>query len=614
MPITLPISKLIQVSVTLTQSAAQGPDLNSAMIVGDSTIIDTGARFREYLTLDEVAIDFGTTAPEYLAADVFFSQNPQPQTLYIGRWAKTASHGKLVGGALAGTDQVISGWTGITNGDFLAIIDGVPFNISGLNLSGALNMSGVASLMQTALSAVAAGATVTYDANYDRFTIGSGTTGAASSVGFLQPSGAVGNIVFNTQPAAGETLTVNGTAITFIASGAPVGNQVVLGADVGHTAQATLAFLNASQDANLSASTYWMVGNTIWVAARAAGTAGNSYTLATNSTHIAVSGATLQGGVVGTDLSTKMRMTAPSFTNQNGAYAAPGVAAETALQAVQAIEAVFSNWYGLTFAAGAGNDDISDADHLAIAAYIEGDGNRHLYGITTSEGAALVTGDSTSIGAQLHSLGYNRSFVQWSSKNAYAAASLLGLGCTVNFNGSNTVINFAWKQQPGVGAENLNPTQAAALDANDYNYFTAFNNATSIVVNGSLASGHYIDEIWNADWFASQLQTAAWNVLYTTPTKIPQTDAGMAIIATALKQVCAQAARNGFLGPGTWNSAGFGQLAQFQWMPTGYYVFVPPIANQNVSDRAKRKSVPFQIAAKETGAVNDISVSVVVNQ
>jgi hypothetical protein len=613
MPITLPISKLIQVSVTLTQTAAQGPNLNSAMIVGDSSIIDVAARFREYLNLEEVANDFGDDTPEYEAANLFFSQTPQPQLLYIGRWAKDAVAAQLVGGALASADQVISGWTGVADGAFTIVVDGVPHGVSGVNFGGDLNINGVAGTLETALDALATGVGVMYDPNYQRFVITSGTTGAGSAVGYLVPSSAFGSLTVATQPEANDTVTINGTAITFVAANA-TGNQVNLGTDAAHTAANLIAFLNNSKDTNISALTYWLTGTTIYALSKAAGSSGNSHTLATSGTHVTVSGATLTGGVDGTDLSGKMKMTMPTPTNQNGAYVAPGQAAETALQAVQAIEAVFSNWYGLTFAAGNGNADISDADHLAIAAYIEGDGNRHLYGVTTSEGAALVANDNTSIGAQVHQLNYNRTFVQWSSKSAYAAASILGLGCTVNFNGSNTVINFAWKQQPGILPENISPSQSAALDANCYNYFAAFNNATSIIVNGMLASGHFIDEIWNADWFASTLATSAWNVLFTTPTKIPQTDAGMALIATSLKAVCAQAARNGFLGPGTWNSAGFGQIAQGQWLPTGYYIYVPPIANQNVQDRAARKSVPFQIAAKQTGAVNDISIAVVVNQ
>lgn len=499
---TLPVSKLIQVGVTITPAAAQGPSLNSLMIMGDSTVIDVLTRYRQYLTLNEVANDFGTTAPEYLAAEVYFGQNPQPSLLYIGRWAKTATNGRLYCGALSAAQQMIGNWTTITAGSFEISINNAAHSITGLNFSAQTNLNGVAAIIQTALAAIVTGTTCVWNATYERFELASGTTGPASLLSFLSSAG------------------------------------------------------------------------------------------------------------TGTDISALME----GQTTAQGAYTVAGITAETAIAAVQAIESVFANWYGLTVAAGTNNTDIADSDHLAIAAYIEGDGNRHLYGLTTSEGAAIVSGDTTSIGAQLKALGYNRTFYQWSSENPYAVCSLFGLGVTVNFNASNSTITFMWKQEPDIVAENLNANQAAALDANNYNYFANFANGSAITVNGTVASGHFIDEIWNADWFGSTIQTAVWNLLFTTATKIPQTDAGMHLIAATIKSVCIAAVNNGFLGPGTWNSSGFGQISEGDFLPDGYYIYTPPISSQDQADRAARKSVAFQVAAKEAGAVHDVQISVVVNQ
>ncbi|WP_225395303.1 DUF3383 family protein, partial [Escherichia coli] len=33
--------------------------------------------------------DFGVESPEYKAAQVFFSQSPKPQEVFVGRWVKT---------------------------------------------------------------------------------------------------------------------------------------------------------------------------------------------------------------------------------------------------------------------------------------------------------------------------------------------------------------------------------------------------------------------------------------------------------------------------------------------------------------------------------------------
>src|SRR5258708_30426385 len=110
MPIrnALPISRLINVSVNLSPAAAQSQSVIHLLILGSSTVIDVVSRLRSYLTLSAVATDFGTAAAEYLAAVLWFQQSPQPVSLLIGRWAKTASSGQLFGGALSVAQQALA--------------------------------------------------------------------------------------------------------------------------------------------------------------------------------------------------------------------------------------------------------------------------------------------------------------------------------------------------------------------------------------------------------------------------------------------------------------------------------------------------------------------------
>jgi hypothetical protein len=78
--------------------------------------------------------------------------------------------------------------------------------------------------------------------------------------------------------------------------------------------------------------------------------------------------------------------------------------------------------------------------------------------------------------------------------------------------------------------------------------------------------------------------------------------------------VCAQAVVNGLLAPGTWTQAGFGSLNQGDYLSKGFYVYAPPIALQNPADRAARKSVTFQVAAKLAGAIHTVNVLVNINR
>ena len=116
-----------------------------------------------------------------------------------------------------------------------------------------------------------------------------------------------------------------------------------------------------------------------------------------------------------------------------------------------------------------------NADHLAIAAYIEAANTKHVYGVTTQEAGALVAATTTDIAYQLAQFDYNKTFVQYSSSSPYAVASLLGRILTVDYTGNNTVITLAYKQQPGIVAESLNSTQADSLKTKNCNAFLNFN-------------------------------------------------------------------------------------------------------------------------------------------
>lgn len=490
MPVGLSTSSLISVSVNLAPPAAQGINFNSLLIVGDSNVIDVKERLRSYTDLATIASDFGTSAPEYQAAALFFAQSPQPNQLYIGRWAQAATSGLLRGGVLTAAQQLASAWTGITNGGINFTINGTARNLTGLNFSGVTNMNGVASVINAAL-------------------------------------GVNGSCVWN-------------------------GSQLVV------TSPTT--------------------GPTSTVAAATAG--------------------------AGTDISAQTKLTASTMS-----YAVAGQNAESAVAAVTALDSLTTSWYGLQVA----STNLVDSDRLAIAAYIEAAATPHLFGVTTSNTAALTSSDSTSIGYQFKQLGYKRSFAQYSSSSAYAVASMFGRILTTNFLANNTAITLMYKQEPGVAAEYLTASQAAALDANNYNYFAAFNNNTAIIVNGKVANGNYVDTIFGTDWLANYIQTNLYNLLYQSPTKIPQTDDGTHLLVTNIESSCAQAVTNGLLAPGVWSSNGFGSLKQGDLLGKGYYVYAPPVALQAASDRSARKSVPIQVAAKLAGAIHTVNVLVNVN-
>lgn len=316
----------------------------------------------------------------------------------------------------------------------------------------------------------------------------------------------------------------------------------------------------------------------------------------------------LTTGTYGTDLSVPLVGT---NTAGNGAYVVQGIDAESALAAVTLFDNNFGQqWYGLQMPSIS-----SDSDTVAVAGFIEStSANKHIFGNTTQEGAVIAGNDNTSVAYLLKSLGYNRTATQYSSHNAYAVASLFARILTVDYTANNSTITLAYKQEPGIVPETLNQTQLNNLVADNANAFLAFNNNTAIIWPGVMASGLYFDVITGVDNFAVTLQTAVYNALYLTPTKIPQTDPGVHDIVTVIEAVCSQFVANGFIAPGTWTGGPIGSLQQGQFMPTGFYVYVPSVATQTQAQRQTRKTPPIQVCIKLAGAIQQVNVIVNVNQ
>jgi hypothetical protein len=116
------------------------------------------------------------------------------------------------------------------------------------------------------------------------------------------PKPASATATFTGQPAPNDTLTIAGTAVTFVASG-PTGTQVLIGANLAATLSNLLAMLLASADSGLVKANYSLNGSVLTMTANQfgntgaqAGTGGNSLTLAKSSTNITISGATFTGG------------------------------------------------------------------------------------------------------------------------------------------------------------------------------------------------------------------------------------------------------------------------------------------------------------------------------
>ena len=502
MAVSVDTSDFVSVSVNFSPLSVAYQQFGTLLIMGDSPVIDVNERIRRYTTIAQVAIDFASTTPEYQAAVLFFSQMPQPYVVYIGRWASGPTAGSLAAATLNPTQALLSNFTSISAGSFRVSINGSPQDITPLNFSAALNMNGVASVIQTALvTKFSPGVTCVWNPAKSQFIISSGTVGAASTVSF---------------------------------------------------------------------------GSTI-----------------------AVIGAT-------TDVSTLLGLTSTSG-------ASPliiGQIAETPLAGVQALVNTSSQWYGLMDAT---TIPLVQADYIAIAAYILAGSRQRIFGTTIMNTNVLDSTQTSDLGSVFKSLNNRKVFWIYSGYNKYAVATMFGRAFTVNFQANNSMITLAYKQAPGLQGENLNEQQFATLIAKGGNVNITVSNGAVMLWNGEMTNGYWVDEVIGTDWLQNAIQTNVFNLLYTTTTKIPQTDAGDNMIATAIAAGCEAGINNGFIAPGQWNADGFGQLQRGMALAKGYYIYYPPIATQPQNLRQQRVSVPFQVAVKLAGAVQQVNVVLNIN-
>lgn len=491
-------AEVVRVAVTIEPLAAQARNFGVGNIVGPSSIIDTAERKRFYSTLEGVLAEFGSTAPEAQAARVYFSQDPQPALLCISRWAQTATAGLLRGGSLSAAQRQLSNFTGITSGALKITINNAERVVTGVNFSGALNLNGVAAILQAAIRTQASGVSVTWDPIYSRFTVQSNTTGPASTVSYA-------------------TDNTTGTSIA---------------------------------------------------------------------------------GLLG-------------LTSDVASTPVPGVAAETLPACIALLADMDSRDYAFL---PVSPTPISDADHIAAAQIVEGLAYSHLYGLTIQSTASIDATATSDLGSLLEDLNLKRTFWQFSTTSPYAVCSFFGRASTVDFDAADTTITLKFKQEPGVVAETLTSSQAATLRAKNGNVFVNYSNDTAILQHGTMANGYWFDEVHGLDWLQNEIQTEVYNLLYTSPTKVPQTDAGMDLIKAVIKDCCFRAVNNGLIAPGVWTGPKVGPLKTGDTLPNGFMVYAPPVATQSKADRAARHSVPFQVPVKLAGAVHDVVIAVYANR
>ena len=178
----LSVDRVVNVTVNLQPLAASRRNFGVLLIVGPSDVIPSNERIRAYTNISGVAGDFGLDAPEYLAAELFFSQSPRPAILQIGRWVKEDAPAYLTGGILTAEEMAMPSWAAISDGSLTVAIAGEKHEIGELDFSMCTNLNAVASAISQKLESL--GALCSFDGQ--RFKLSTSATGKDATLTYCE--------------------------------------------------------------------------------------------------------------------------------------------------------------------------------------------------------------------------------------------------------------------------------------------------------------------------------------------------------------------------------------------------------------------------------------------
>jgi hypothetical protein len=326
------------------------------------------------------------------------------------------------------------------------------------------------------------------------------------------------------------TVTVNGVAYTYTSDGTATAAEIVTG---------FITAINGGQSAVTASGTTTLI--------LTAATAGVSFTV-----------------TIGANLAI--------------AHTTPDTGVDTALTAI--VAAGGKAWYGLiltTHTLG----DITQA-----AAWIEAQPYGYIF-VGCSQDSAVLTNVSTDVASLLQAANYLRTTYLWSDDLAHCPdAAWLGR----EFPATPGSSNFAFKALTGVTPTTnavLTDSKIALLDGKNGNYYVSVG-GVPVTQIGKMAGGQWIDVVIGRDWIKANLQQAIFNVLVAMP-KVNFDDAGIGIIANAVRGVLKQAKDNGIL--------------------TDYNITVPLASSFTSAQRNLRvlPSIPF--TATLAGAINGLTIN-----
>jgi len=248
-----------------------------------------------------------------------------------------------------------------------------------------------------------------------------------------------------------------------------------------------------------------------------------------------------------------------------------GVAADYA-----AIKAEDNDFYGVLMTSA------STLEAIALAAAVEAD--RKILGLSTSD-SDVLSDTAGNLAESLEASGYDRTYLIWNLDNYdYAAAAWMGKQFPKD-PGSST---WAFKSLAGVAVDVLSDTQLGNIEANDANHYTE-TKGLSMTLQGTMASGRFIDITRGIDWLTARMQERILQLLANSD-KVPFTASGITALENQVRGQLAEAVSQSVI-------------------TDGYTVTPPAIGSVSATDKANRLLGDLDFSATLAGAIHTVIIN-----
>lgn len=275
------------------------------------------------------------------------------------------------------------------------------------------------------------------------------------------------------------------------------------------------------------------------------------------------------------------------------------------------------NWWFWTFVTSVAYEQADEVKQ--IAQWCESQGSMFVNCQTGASATSIRdSSEDSDIASELTKLGYTNTYTSAHLTNAYSGIYLAKQFAIRNYNAPNSTITGEFKKSPGLSAEDLPTSETSAMEkeTKKCSFYTVAELAGQVDMgiwkNTKTHStyGEYIDDVVNRHAFVNFLVTALYNAIATTPTKLPQTSVGQAIILASARRVCEKFIENGYLGRREYVDPSTGETKYTR----GYEILTvaTDILKLSTEERKQRKAAPVVIRIFPAGAIHGVDCDVYV--